>query len=330
MISRSSHISRRGAIANALGTPARAPRCSVFAARAAHARRCVDAAAAPAATGASRPFVAALSSKRPLAAARARPASDRATVNVVAAALDTDMAGAATAAGAAAEAPASSAAGAEFAGAMPKEEIGALRFLQSNPDCDGRGVVIAIFDTGVDPGAPGLQTTPDGRPKILDVVDCTGSGDVDTTKVVAADADGFIEGASGRRLRLNPDWANPTGQWRVGCKLLYELVPRPLQARLKEERRKRFDEAQRAALAAASAALAAADAKPGAAAGKAAASTAAAGGKGDAEGEGKCEAAPAAKQPSRAELEARVAYLQVCVEGRDAFTTANIHTNANA
>lgn len=46
--------------------------------------------------------------------------------------------------------------------------------------------------------------------QILDVVDCTGSGDVDTSKVVSA-TDGKIEGVFGNRLAVNPEWQNPTG-----------------------------------------------------------------------------------------------------------------------
>lgn len=91
---------------------------------------------------------------------------------------------------------------------------------------------VNMTDSGVDPAAAGLQTTSDGKPKILDVLDwyywpfqnlddymffpgnffewcvhrfkymyalkcSTGSGDVDTSKVVKADADGAIVGASG-------------------------------------------------------------------------------------------------------------------------------------
>ena len=42
---------------------------------------------------------------------------------------------------------------------IPKREIGALDFIKNNPTCDGRGVIIAIWDTGVDPTARGLQVT---------------------------------------------------------------------------------------------------------------------------------------------------------------------------
>jgi tripeptidyl-peptidase-2 len=53
--------------------------------------------------------------------------------------------------------------------------------------------------------------------QILDVIDCTGSGDIDTSKEVSSGGeDGLsLTGASGRTLKLNPDWVNPTGKWRV-------------------------------------------------------------------------------------------------------------------
>ena len=118
-------------------------------------------------------------------------------------------------------------------------------------------MVIAIFDTGVDPGAAGLQTTPDGRPKIIDVVDCTGSGDVNTSKVVTADENGCITGVLGRKLQVNPEWKNPSGEWRVGAKPAFDLFPGGLKQRIKEERKKKFDEQQRAAVTEATTSLAA-------------------------------------------------------------------------
>ncbi|KMT16382.1 hypothetical protein BVRB_3g055270 [Beta vulgaris subsp. vulgaris] len=136
-----------------------------------------------------------------------------------------------------------------LASLMPKREIAADKFLDAHPHFDGRGVLIAIFDSGVDPAAAGLQVTSDGKPKILDVLDCTGSGDVDTSTVVKADEDGCICGASGAQLVVNSSWKNPSGEWHVGCKLVYELFTKDLTSRLKKEKRKIWDEKNQEAIA---------------------------------------------------------------------------------
>ena len=70
----------------------------------------------------------------------------------------------------------------EFDELTPKDSTQAAQFLLDHPEFDGRGIIVAILDTGIDPGASGLALTPDGRPKIADMVECSGSGDVDTSQ----------------------------------------------------------------------------------------------------------------------------------------------------
>ncbi|MEW4565254.1 S8 family serine peptidase [Bremerella sp. JC770] len=127
---------------------------------------------------------------------------------------------------------------------LPKKEIGASRYLKQHRKFDGRDVIVAVFDTGCDPAAPGLQVTSDGKPKIIDMIDATGSGDVRTTTVRKVE-EGQIESLTGRKLTIPEKWNNPSGEYRVGMKPAYELFPGHLVPRLRSENRKPWDEAVR-------------------------------------------------------------------------------------
>ena len=98
---------------------------------------------------------------------------------------------------------------------LPKHDSQAYGFVQKYPKYDGTNVIIGILDTGIDPGSSiGIQYMSDGvQPKLIDLVDCTGSGDVDisTTKVVKEDKTNpslyyEVQGLSGKKLKLKKSW----------------------------------------------------------------------------------------------------------------------------
>jgi subtilisin family serine protease len=67
---------------------------------------------------------------------------------------------------------------------MPLASTGVPEFAAALPQADGRGVLIAILDSGIDPSVPGLQRTTDGTPKLLDARDFSGEGRVPLAPIV--------------------------------------------------------------------------------------------------------------------------------------------------
>ena len=125
------------------------------------------------------------------------------------------------------------------AGLLPKEETGVPGILEENPSYDGRGICVAVLDSGIDPGAEGFQQTSDLSPKLVDLVDATGSGDVDTSAIAPIE-EGKVKGLSGRLLSLPPSISVPSNEVHLGLKAGWELFPRALVTRLKSERKEDF------------------------------------------------------------------------------------------
>jgi len=110
---------------------------------------------------------------------------------------------------------------------QPRKETGASQFIAKYPQYDGRGVIIAVFDSGIDPAAGGMQTTTDGKRKLIDRIDASGAGDVDTCTVVEV-KDAQVTGITGRTLTIPSNFVNPTGKYHLGMKLANDLYPRPV------------------------------------------------------------------------------------------------------
>lgn len=65
---------------------------------------------------------------------------------------------------------------------LSRDAIAADAFTKAHPTWDGRGVVIAILDTGVDVSVPGLTSLPQGGVKVIEARDFSGQGDIALVK----------------------------------------------------------------------------------------------------------------------------------------------------
>ncbi len=128
-------------------------------------------------------------------------------------------------------------------GQLPKRDLGVDAFLAEHPDYDGRGVRVAVLDTGIDPGHPFLQTTPQGGRKIVDWYDATTDGRLDTSTVAEA-VDGALTGLSGRRLVLGGHRAED-GDYHLG-RLSAAFLPGDLAGRIQGDRRAEWEKGRAA------------------------------------------------------------------------------------
>ncbi|XP_018653361.1 tripeptidyl-peptidase II (S08 family) [Schistosoma mansoni] len=128
-----------------------------------------------------------------------------------------------------------------FSSLLPKKQINSDIFLNDHAKCNGCVTRIAVWDTGIDPTAAGLQITPDGNRKIVDMIDASGSGDVKMKyKRFIDQKHRIIETLTGRKVEIPSHWNPPDGIIRIGVKPASELFPKLLMQRLRGENRDNF------------------------------------------------------------------------------------------
>ncbi|MCB0403153.1 MAG: S8 family serine peptidase [Bdellovibrionales bacterium] len=79
---------------------------------------------------------------------------------------------------------------------IPAEEMGARSFIKANPGYDGRGITIAVLDTGIELDHPLLKKTTEGKIKITDFQDFSGQGRLELSPV-EVDANFIFKSVSG-------------------------------------------------------------------------------------------------------------------------------------
>ncbi len=124
-------------------------------------------------------------------------------------------------------------------GQLPKRDLGVDAFLATYPDYDGQGIRVAVLDTGIDPGHPFLQATPQGTRKIVDWYDATSDGRLDTSYTVSSESDDMI-GLSGRKMLLGK-WFQANRTYHMG-RIDGDFLPGGLTSRIQSDRRADWQE----------------------------------------------------------------------------------------
>ncbi len=95
---------------------------------------------------------------------------------------------------------------------LSRDTVQATQFTKKHPKWDGRGVVVAVLDTGVDPSVPGLRKTTTNKLKVIGARDFSGQGDVKLKKArtvlergvsVLRTDEGMVRGLES--LKVRPD-----------------------------------------------------------------------------------------------------------------------------
>jgi len=73
---------------------------------------------------------------------------------------------------------------------LTTDRVGAAEFIRKHPEWDGRGVVVAVLDTGVDMSVEGLLRTSTGTVKVIEARDFSAQGIVHLKKPTAATENG--------------------------------------------------------------------------------------------------------------------------------------------
>jgi len=93
-----------------------------------------------------------------------------------------------------------------FSSYLDTEAIGAAAWKKAHPRWDGSGIAIAVLDTGVDMGVPGLEKGPDDGVKVVEARDFTGEAVVECARAR------FETGDDGRDVwRVKNGWVSGIG-----------------------------------------------------------------------------------------------------------------------